>query len=385
MLVDRAPTPSRTSAMSRSTRSARLPAASSRTRRPAEEGWVEAPGTLREGMFAIRVQGRSMEPTIPDGAIALFVADPSGGPLPGSREGKIVLAQLHEATDPEDGGSYTVKRYHSEKAADEDGSWRHTRIVLQSLNREVEDIELEPEMDVDVIAEFVAVLGARSTTPIATLRCSQFDAIFAMTAVDRQRRRRDYLTQEEVGPRIAELRQERGVSQRRLADAIGVDPSAMSRIESGQRGLAVDELVAIADFLGVTTDDASPPRRRRRRRCSETRAATTKAERSSSRVRVDHRRLLRVRSSRPDLERGRQRTFARRVAAARVAREELGSGSTSRSTTSSASSRRPSGSPSRFSSSANGVAGAYIVRTGPAVRVPQRRPARPAAALHARA
>jgi hypothetical protein len=129
----------------------------------AEEGWAEAPGTLREGMFAVRISGQSMEPTIPDGALALFLADPAGGPLPGSREGKIVLARLHEATDPEGGGSYTVKRYHSEKAADEDGGWRHTRIELQSLNREIPDIELEPGMEVDVIAEFVSVLGDAST------------------------------------------------------------------------------------------------------------------------------------------------------------------------------------------------------------------------------
>jgi ATP-dependent helicase YprA (DUF1998 family) len=129
----------------------------------AEEGWAEAPGTLREGMFAVRISGQSMEPTIPDGALALFLADPAGGPLPGSREGKIVLARLHEATDPEGGGSYTVKRYHSEKAADEDGGWRHTRIELQSLNREIPDIELEPGMEVDVIAEFVGVLGDVST------------------------------------------------------------------------------------------------------------------------------------------------------------------------------------------------------------------------------
>ena len=69
-----------------------------------------------------------------------------------------MLAQLHEATDPEGGGSLTVKRYHSEKVA-EDDEWRHTRIVLQSLNREVEDIELTPDQDVDVIAEFVTVLA----------------------------------------------------------------------------------------------------------------------------------------------------------------------------------------------------------------------------------
>ncbi len=63
-----------------------------------------------------------------------------------------------------------------------------------------------------------------------------------------------YLTQEQVGHRIAELRAERGVSQRRLAAALDVDPSALSRIESGERGLAVGELVAAAEFLGVDTD-----------------------------------------------------------------------------------------------------------------------------------
>lgn len=63
-----------------------------------------------------------------------------------------------------------------------------------------------------------------------------------------------YLTQEQVGQRIADLRAERGVSQRRLADVLSVDPSALSRIESGERGLAVGELVAVADFLGVDTD-----------------------------------------------------------------------------------------------------------------------------------
>lgn len=64
-----------------------------------------------------------------------------------------------------------------------------------------------------------------------------------------------YLTQEQVGKRIAELRAERGVSQRRLATALSVDPSALSRIESGDRGLAVGELLAAAEFLGVDADD----------------------------------------------------------------------------------------------------------------------------------
>jgi hypothetical protein len=82
----------------------------------------------------------------------------------GSREGKIVLAHLHDATDPEGGGSFTVKRYHSEKETDGDGAWTHARIVLRSINREIGDIELTPDQNVDVIAEFLAVLGGPSTS-----------------------------------------------------------------------------------------------------------------------------------------------------------------------------------------------------------------------------
>lgn len=63
-----------------------------------------------------------------------------------------------------------------------------------------------------------------------------------------------YLTQQQVGERLAQLRAERSVSQRGLADAVGLDPSALSRIESGERGLAVGELVAAAEHLGVETD-----------------------------------------------------------------------------------------------------------------------------------
>lgn len=74
-----------------------------------------------------------MEPMIPDGALALFRADPAGAPVAGSRQGQIVLAALHDPSDPA-GGWYSIKRYHGGKAADDDNGWRHTRVVLRSLN-----------------------------------------------------------------------------------------------------------------------------------------------------------------------------------------------------------------------------------------------------------
>ena len=80
---------------------------------------------LRKGMFVVQVVGKSMEPRIPDGSFCVFVA-----PVTGTRQGKIVLAQLLSDTDPETGQRFTVKRYASEKTSDPDGTWRHIRITL---------------------------------------------------------------------------------------------------------------------------------------------------------------------------------------------------------------------------------------------------------------
>jgi SOS-response transcriptional repressor LexA len=126
--------------------------------RPVEElGWVEVEGRrLREGYFAVQVRGRSMEPLIPDGALCLFRA-----PVEGSREGRVVLVKLTAAEDPEGGGSYTVKRYRSEREQLEDGTWRHTRIWLTPINPDFEAIELNPDSEAAaVIAEFDSVLWA---------------------------------------------------------------------------------------------------------------------------------------------------------------------------------------------------------------------------------
>lgn len=64
-----------------------------------------------------------------------------------------------------------------------------------------------------------------------------------------------YRTKDEIGRQILALRREAGITQRQLADAMRVDASAMSRVEAGQRALAIDELALAADFLGVTVDD----------------------------------------------------------------------------------------------------------------------------------
>ena len=115
---------------------------------------VQTGRRLRRGMFVAQVVGKSMEPAIPDGAYCLFAA-----PVEGSRQGKTVLAQMRDATDPENGERYTVKRYQSKKAVDGD-SWRHATITLDPVNQDFEPIILTAgdEGEVQVVAEVVEVL-----------------------------------------------------------------------------------------------------------------------------------------------------------------------------------------------------------------------------------
>ena len=118
---------------------------------------VDAKRRLRPGMFVAQVVGKSMEPTISDGSYCLFRA-----PVIGMRQGKIVLVQLRNAIDPDNGERYTVKRYQSQ-VTDGD-SWRHTRITLKPINPDFQSIELTgvEEGELQVVAEFVEGLGIPS-------------------------------------------------------------------------------------------------------------------------------------------------------------------------------------------------------------------------------
>ena len=80
--------------------------------------------------------------------------------MEGARQGKTVLVELRESTDPETGQRYTVKRYKSEKTAG-GGTWRHERITLESASPEFEPIVLAGtgEGELQVIAKVVEVLG----------------------------------------------------------------------------------------------------------------------------------------------------------------------------------------------------------------------------------
>ena len=116
---------------------------------------VESRHRLRKGMFVAQIVGKSMDPAIADGAWCLFRA-----PVAGTRQSKTVLVQLRDATDPETGQRYTVKRYKSEKAKKGD-SWRHEKITLEPVNPDFEPIVLTGagEQELRVIAELVEVLA----------------------------------------------------------------------------------------------------------------------------------------------------------------------------------------------------------------------------------
>lgn len=120
--------------------------------------WVE-PNTkrrLRSGMFVAQAVGNSMEPRITDGGWCLFQS-----PVKGTRRGRVVLVQHRDIEDPETGGSYTVKRYESEKESDGAGSWRHTEIRLLPENPNFAPIILRDIRDdeLHVIAEVVEVFA----------------------------------------------------------------------------------------------------------------------------------------------------------------------------------------------------------------------------------
>jgi transcriptional regulator with XRE-family HTH domain len=58
-----------------------------------------------------------------------------------------------------------------------------------------------------------------------------------------------------IGARIAGLRRERGWSRDELADLLVVPPSRLGKWERGGSALPPEDLVALAEILGVTFDE----------------------------------------------------------------------------------------------------------------------------------
>src|SRR5258708_916183 len=130
---------------------------------PDPEGWVNPvkhgfSKRLSKGMFVTRARGKSMEPTIKDGSYCVF-----RHPAEGTRQGRVVLVQKRDFTDPEIGGGYTVKRYRSTKSTSEDG-WHHETIELIPDNPDrakfpVLKFTSTDETDLQTLAEFIETLS----------------------------------------------------------------------------------------------------------------------------------------------------------------------------------------------------------------------------------
>lgn len=122
---------------------------------PEAEGWIDATGNGftpdPKRHFAIHAKGDSMLPKIKDGDICVFEWYNAG-----SRNDEIVLTQSREY-EPEYGGKYTIKRYHSEKVVSEEG-WQHTKVELRPLNPDFDIVELTDDDNVRTIGIFKCVL-----------------------------------------------------------------------------------------------------------------------------------------------------------------------------------------------------------------------------------
>ena len=66
---------------------------------------------------------------------------------------------------------------------------------------------------------------------------------------------RKYTTMETLGERIRRLREDRGLTQQRLADLADLAQSAIARIEAGNREPLITSIQRIARALGVSVND----------------------------------------------------------------------------------------------------------------------------------
>lgn len=125
---------------------------------PGQYDWVAPSGRTQPGpgLFVAQVVGESMNRRIADGSWCVWRINPSG-----SRQGKIVLAQHRDISDPEHGGQYTVKIYSSDKVFDGE-NWTHTSVTLtpDSTDASFEPIVLRhlEEGAFTIVAELVEVL-----------------------------------------------------------------------------------------------------------------------------------------------------------------------------------------------------------------------------------
>jgi SOS-response transcriptional repressor LexA len=117
------------------------------------EDWIEVHSgkPLGRDEFVLRIEGRSMEPEIPDGALCVFKRYRAG-----SRANQIVLVQ--RVTGFDEGGEVTIKRYSSSKREDA-SAWEHEAIGMNPANPDYASWQLSPDERYRTVAIFERVLA----------------------------------------------------------------------------------------------------------------------------------------------------------------------------------------------------------------------------------
>ena len=56
------------------------------------------------------------------------------------------------------------------------------------------------------------------------------------------------------GKRLKALRKQAEKTQEQVAEAVGLEPGTISRIERGAKGMSIDSLLMFSEIYGVSTD-----------------------------------------------------------------------------------------------------------------------------------
>ena len=59
---------------------------------------------------------------------------------------------------------------------------------------------------------------------------------------------------EASGKRLKALRKQTGKTQEQVAEAVGLEPGTISRIERGAKGMSIDSLLMFSEIYRVSTD-----------------------------------------------------------------------------------------------------------------------------------
>jgi transcriptional regulator with XRE-family HTH domain len=66
---------------------------------------------------------------------------------------------------------------------------------------------------------------------------------------------REFRTSDEIGAFIRSLRKERGLTQTDIGKVLGLEKTAVSKIESGARALTAKELIWLADYFTLSSKE----------------------------------------------------------------------------------------------------------------------------------